>query len=181
MQLKPITAIIVLLLVVVSLSVAGCTVSLPSNIPFVSQSHVQALVNAWHDNVNNDSDPHMTLRSWQDTSQGSDSSRVRYTEYNSSSGYTTTYDLQVKEFKQTSDATSFVDSMNTGYVTVTGSSIFTGRDMNHSIYTKAMGHNPTNVDVYVKVNSLFPPIFSMIAQLDEFVIYGSATSVSGLG
>ncbi len=180
-MIKKLVAIVVLVMVA-SLSVAGCTVSLPTNIPFVSQSHVQAFVNAVHDNVKTDSDPHVTLRSWQDTPQGSDASRIRYTTYNSSSGYTYTYDFQVKEFKQTSDATNFVDSMNTGYITATGSSVFnTGGDMSNSAYTKAMGHNPTKIEGYVKLNSLFPPSASLIAQMDEFVVYGSFTGVSGLG
>jgi hypothetical protein len=167
---------VLILLVAALVAVAVTSNSLPSNLPFASQSHVQTFVNAVHDNLNTNNNPSETLRSWQDTPQGSDSSRMQWTTYNSYNGTTTTFDFQVKEFKQTSDATNFVDSMSTGYGKATGSSILVTGDTSNSAYTKAMGHNPSKVDAYLKINSFFPASLGMIFQMDEFVWYGSATA-----
>lgn len=174
MQRQVAAIITVLLLVVASISIAGCAV----NIPGLSQSHLQAFVNAWHDNVNAKTGPYVTISSWQETPEGTDTIRVRYVTYNSSSNATITTDIRIKEFKQTGDATSFVNDMNEGYATTT-SSFFGTNSTDNSVYTKTMGHNPAKTEAYMRFDSLIPPKGSVILQMDEFVIYGSVITLSG--
>jgi hypothetical protein len=146
------------IILVTSILTAGCT--------SLSQSHVQAFVNALHDNLSSNSQ----LTSWQEIPEGSDTIRVKYDIFNGSNSVvpTTTFDYRIKEFQTTSEATNFVNSMNEGYAT-------TSKGFDSDVYAKVMGHSPGKTDAYMAVDSMIPPKARIIMQMDEFVVYGSAT------
>jgi len=82
MQLKPITAIIVLSLLVASLSTAGCmsNTSSPSSTP---TSQVKQYADAWHTSIQNGLGPNETLTVWKEKENGSDTVRLQWTVVNS--------------------------------------------------------------------------------------------------
>jgi uncharacterized surface protein with fasciclin (FAS1) repeats len=161
----------VILLLVTAASAAGCAVSIPG----VSQSHVQAYVNAMHDNISATAD--QQLKSWQEIQEDSNTIRLRYDIYNNTDSMTSTMDLKVKEFQSTSDATNFVNGMNEGYANVVTSNGMAAT--NNNAYKQAMGHDPGKIAAYVTIDSIIPPKARLIVQTDEFVVYGSGISISG--
>lgn len=157
--------IIVILLLVIAASAAGCsTISIPG----ISQSHVQAFVNAMHDNNSG------STTAWQETKEDSNTIRIQYTSQNGSTATAYAYDLRVKEFPSVSDATNFVQNNNQGYAI---SNAFSG-GADNSVYTKVMGHDPSKTNAYISVDSLIPFKGRVILQMDEFVIYGSGVATS---
>jgi len=89
------------------------------------------------------------------------------------SKYLNYYDLIIKQFKTTDDATKYVDSINQGYIP--GSLKAWNIDV-ANIYTKTMGHKPTVDSSYASVISVLPGSGKVIFQTNEFVLYGTLTT-----
>jgi hypothetical protein len=83
----------------------------------------------------------------------------------------TTYDLNVTRFPTQADATKFVNGMNQGYA-------ISKNDNNLGVLSLAP--KPTDMQTYVKLDTSTPPAIHLIEQLDNFVVYGTAVSVSSM-
>jgi hypothetical protein len=121
MQFKPITAIIVLFLVVASLLVAGCTTSTTSNTnqtPSATSStathdaflekFLATLKGSWY------ADKNWTIYAWEVTWINSTSARLNYTYKlnTTSSTQRANVDVMVTAFPTTQDATNYLNAMN---------------------------------------------------------------------
>jgi hypothetical protein len=119
--MKKITAIIVLLLVVVSLSVAGCTTNPSNTLSPTPALQVTQYADAWHKSIQDGLGPNETLTVWKEKENGSDTVRLQWTVVNSTTsglttnGTTTSYSINVKQFANIDDATAFYDDTSFGY------------------------------------------------------------------
>jgi hypothetical protein len=119
MQLKPITAIIVLLLVVASLLVSGCTNNTtnqtPSGTPSTTthDAFLEKFLAAYKDvQYSNKS---QQVHAWELDWINSTSARLQTTlawKSSSNTNYTTAYDLTYTVFPTSQDATSYVNAIN---------------------------------------------------------------------
>jgi hypothetical protein len=181
MQLKPITAIIVLFLVVASLSTAGCmsNTSSPSSTP---TSQVKQYADAWHKSIQDGLGPNETLTVWKEKENGSDTVRLQWTVVNSttsgfdSNGTTTTYSVNVKQFANTDDATAFYDDTSFGYApsTTVNATLIKPED---NIYQQVTGKNVTVLNGAWKLDSFTFVTMraSFVVQQNEFVVWGAAS------
>jgi hypothetical protein len=147
MQVKPITAIIVLLLVVASLSVAGCTTSNTNQTPSATPSeatHNTTLENylAGAKNVSY-ADKNLTYKAWEVTWTNSTSVRLEDTFQNKSTNVTFNEVATYTIFPATQAATDYVNAMNktTYSLASTVNSTATG-------YQKVTGHLPVVYKAY---------------------------------
>ena len=179
--MKPITVIAVLLLVVASLSVAGCTVGLPGTSSPTPTSQVKQYADAWHKSIQDGLGPNETLTVWKEKENGSDTVRLQWIVVNSttsgfySNGTTTTYSVNVKQFANTDDATAFYDDTSFGYVpsTTVNATLIKPED---NIYQQVTGKNVTVLNGAWKLDSfaLVTTQASFVVQQDEFVVWGTA-------
>jgi len=182
MQLKSITVIIVLLLVVASLSVAGCTVGLPGTSSPTPTSQVKQYADAWHSNIQDKLGPNETLTVWKEKENGSDTVRLQWTVVNSttsgfySNGTTTTYSVNVKQFANIDDATAFYDDTSFGYApsTTINATLIKPED---NIYQQVTGKNVTVLNGAWKLDSFAFVTMqaSFVIQQNEFVVWGTAS------
>ena len=182
MQFKPITAIIVLFLVVASLSVAGCTVGLPGTSSPTPTSQVKQYADAWHSNIQDKLGPNETLTVWKEKENGSDTVRLQWTVVNSttsgfySNGTTTTYSVNVKQFANIDDAKAFYDDTSFGYApsTTVNATLIKPED---NIYQQVTGKNVTVLNGAWKLDSfaLVTMQASFVIQQNEFVVWGTAS------
>jgi len=185
MQLKPITAIIVLSLVVASLLVSGCTFpAAPSPNNTQTDTQLRGFTDAFHENVQKNVGPNETLRTWNETTQGTDVMRVRYSIFNSTTGTntngtTTDTDVKIQKFPSTANASTFADDQSFGYTPASQSNTSTvnSTDLN-TVYNTAIGHDPTTTNAYFKIESFtfVTAQVSFVIQVDEFVVYGYASA-----
>jgi len=182
MQFKPITAIVVLLIVVASLLVAGC-INNSSNTPSTSPaSQVKQYADAWHESIQNGLGPNETLTTWKERENGTDAIRLQWTVVNSTSsglttnGTTTSYSVNVKQFTSSASATDFYDDVSFGYVPATSVNA-TSIKPEDNIYKQVTGNNVTVVNGAWKLDSF--TFVSMQAgfavQQNEFVLWGTAS------
>ena len=178
-------AVIVALIMVASLSIAGCTFQSPlSSNNTQTQTKLKAFTDAFHDSVQKNLGPNETLRTWNETTQGTDFMRVRYSTFNgttsafNTNGTTTNMDVKIQQFPSTANASTFVDDKNFGYTPASQNNTtnVNSTDLN-AIYDKAMGHNPTTTSAYFKLESFtfVTAQVSFVMQVDEFVVYGYAS------
>jgi hypothetical protein len=156
MQLKPIAAITVLLLVVASLLVAGCTTSTTSN---TNQSPSATTSTATHDAFlenyitadKNYTSNYGNLTSWKITWINSTSARVEWIAVNKtenqtmSSTITDTYIL----FPTTQDATKYLNAMNK-----TGYNLTTSNYSYNPPYKTVTGSDPAVFKLYTQTAQL---------------------------
>jgi ABC-type uncharacterized transport system auxiliary subunit len=143
MQFKPITAITVLLLVVASLLVAGCTTNTanttnqsPSTTPSTA-THDAFLENFLAKVENNThSSKDMVLKAWELTWINSTSARVQYAGLNKSINRTISVDATYTVFPTTQDASNYLNAMNKTEYSL-ASTIPT-----NDVYQNATGHAP---------------------------------------
>jgi len=109
MQLKPITAIAVLLLVVASLSVAGCTI-IPTSSTTTHDAFLEQYL-ATYKNVSY-SDFSRYITAWDLAWINSTSARLQYTYFNNSDNATWNYDERIIVFPTSQAATQYLDAMN---------------------------------------------------------------------
>jgi hypothetical protein len=119
MQLKPITAIIVLSLVVASLLVAGCTTSTTNQTPTASTTPSTATHDAFLDKflgafkTRSEADKNFSTKAWEVTWSSSTSARLEWTvETTSSTNHTANTVMQVTKFSTSQDATNYLNAMN---------------------------------------------------------------------
>jgi len=179
MQLKPITAIVVLLLVLPSLSVAGCTVSNPltGQVP-----QVQQYADAFHKNQQDQLGPNENITVWKQNENGSNAMRLQWTVVNSTTsgfyqnGTTASYSVNVKQFASTGEATKFYDNVSFGYSSsadVNATSI----KPEGNIYKQVTGKDVTVANAAFKIDSFtfVTAQMSLIFQQNEFVVWGTVT------
>jgi uncharacterized lipoprotein YehR (DUF1307 family) len=165
---KKLLAIIVLV-TVVSLSIAGCTSSTNNNTTTTTQQQSQAVAyaNAFGSHVVNNN-PNDTTN-YNAVANGTDAAQLTITLVNATS--TTTYALNVQQFSTTADATTFYNSSSFGYNPLVGAITTTP-------YTQVIGHTPTvNRASTQPQNNLGEPL-NIVMQADEFVVYGTLTITS---
>ena len=144
MQLKPITAIAVLLLVVASLLVAGCTTSTTSN---TNQTPSAISSTATHDaflekylaaqkNVSY-ADKNEPVNAWELTWINSTSARLEWTVFNKSLNGTWNYVRTFIVFPTTQDATHYLNAMNKTAYSLTRTVY-----ESNGTYQQATGHAP---------------------------------------
>ena len=147
MKLKPITAIIVLSLVVASLLVAGCTNPIQQVQNAVTpQNKAVDYANAFVNYTkNNNTDLNVTFTSVKVSENGTDQARISITSVNTtkntsslwSNGSTTTYALNVKKFDSTDAATKFYDDQSFGYSAISSANLTTSfANPNANIYAQ---------------------------------------------
>ena len=111
--------------------------------------------------------------SWKQNQIDKDTIRVRFYRPSNDSKYLNYYNLTIKQFKTTENATEYVNSIKQGYVP--GYLKAWNIDV-ANIYSKTTGHKPTINDSYVSVVSVIPGSGKVIFQTDELVLYGTLTS-----
>jgi hypothetical protein len=186
MQLKPITAIAVLLLVVASLLIAGCTSSTTSS---SGQNQATAYATAYvNDNIKNSLGVNDTIISTSVVENGTDGAILTVLTANttkdmvSANGSTTKYVLNVKHFSSTDAATAFYNEQSFGYMQAASNGSYGGLgNMSQPFinprgaYYTVTGHNATVNSPAVKITSLFPPTVDYLLQQNEFVTWGTIT------
>ena len=192
MQLKPITAIIVLSLVVASLLVTGCTNPIQQVQNAVTpQNKAVDYANAFVNYTkNNNTDSNVTFTSVKVSENGTDQARISITSVNTtkntsslwSNGSTTTYALNVKKFDSTDAATKFYDDQSFGYSAISSANLTTSfANPNANIYAQVMGHDSTLNQGAIKIGNFnFISISaSFIIQQSEFVTWGDVSVMAG--
>jgi hypothetical protein len=178
-MLKKLLAIIVL---VMALSVAGC---IQTQNPSPGSSQVNAYANAFVNSTKANLGPGETLVSSNVVQNGSDAMQVTMTVTNTtptsiwSNGSQYTYALNVKQFDNTNDASSFYNSTTFGYNQGNSSSVSISNTTN--VYQQVRGHTPT-IDRYSTQEtslSLLGGSINVAIQQDEFVTYGAVAVVPG--
>jgi hypothetical protein len=153
MQLKPITAIAVLLLVVASLLVAGCTTSTTSNTnqtPSATSStathdaFLVKFIDAFKNRVY--SDKNYSIKAWDLTWINGTSARVELTmqgNTTTTANYTANMVITCTAFPTSQDATNHLNTMNkTGYSLVTSQCSNSSSSASGGAYQDASGHAP---------------------------------------
>ena len=177
---------VIALVMVALLAIAGCITQSPT-LPNNTQTDTQlgAFTDAFHDSVQKILGPNETLRTWNETTQGTDVIRVRYAIFNNTNsafninGTTTNVDMKVQQFQSIANASTFVDDKNFGYIPASQNNTTTVNSTNlNAIYDKAIGHLPTTTSAYLKIESFtfVTAQVSFVMQVDEFVVYGYATA-----
>jgi len=176
MQLKPITAIAVLLLVVASLLVAGCTTSTTSNTnqtPSASTATARDYAQNYLNVTISSLSKNETLANQKIVDNGTDTVMLSYAITNKTSqpilytnGFTTTFGLNVKRFSSVNEATKFYEQTSLGFTPYQPT-------LNASIYKTTTGHNPTINNESRRLNSITQA--SIATQQDEFVVWGTAS------
>jgi hypothetical protein len=177
MQLKPIAVIIVLSLVVASLLISGCTTSTTSNTSNTNQTptardYAQNYLNVTMSSLGKNE----TLTNPKTTDNGTDAAQLSYAITNKTSqpiiyttGFTTTYGLNIKRFSSVAEATTFYDQTSLGYTLYQP-------PLNASVYKTTMAHNPTINNESRRLNSITQA--SITIQQEEFVTWGIASVTS---
>ena len=187
MKLKSITVIVVLLLVVASLLVAGCTNPIQQAAPQnKAVDYANAFVAA---TKKNNTDPNVTFTSVKVSENGTDQARISVTSVNTtknksslwSNGSTTTYALNVKKFDTTDAASKFYDDQSFGYSTTNSTNVTTFTSPDTNIYAQVMGHNSTLNQGAYKIGSFnfISVSASLVLQQSEFVMWGDASIMAG--
>jgi hypothetical protein len=189
MQLKSITVLAVLLLVVVSLLVTGCTTSTTSN---TNQTSSAATSTATHDaflenylaiykNVSY-ADKNTTIKAWEVTWINSTSARLQIVGRNESANFTVSAEAIFIVFPTTQDATNYLNVTNkTGayYLDSTEYSIgsYFGR-----LYQNVTGHAPTVFKDFTwtegSESDRSTYKFSQLIQIDNLFIVTTASYIS---
>jgi len=153
-------AILVSIFVVLS---SGCL----SNITdVINPPKVNIYADLMHKSVEN-------TASWKQSQIDRDTIKVSFYRPSNDSKYLNHYNLTIKQFKTTDNATKYVDSINRGYIP--GYLKAWNIDV-ANIYSKTTGHKPTIKDSYASVVSVIPGSGKVIFQTDEIVLYGTFTS-----
>ena len=145
MQLKPITAILVLVLVVASLLVSGCTTSTTNQTPTPSTTTHDALLEkflAAYKDIEY-SNTSQQVNAWELDWINSTSVRLQFAELTKPSNYTnetTAYDATFTVFPTSQDATNYVNAMNTTAYSLY-STVYTDSDSGLA-YQNVTGHAP---------------------------------------
>ena len=163
MQLKPITAITVLLLVVASLLVAGCTTSTTSNTSQTPNANattstapttthdavLERFVTAYKGFITDALGPRNgTITDWQVTWHNNTTANIRATAHYTQANVTVTYNRTVIIFPSTDAATAYLANYNlTGYVPSTNLTTERG-----NVSQTALGHPLTVLKAYGKVS-----------------------------
>jgi hypothetical protein len=182
MQFKPITAIIVLLLVVVSLSVASCTTSNTSNTnqtPSASEAThnatLEKYLNAYKNNQT--SNKNSQIKAWEVTWTNSTSARVEFAVYNQTTNSTANVVDLFTVFPTTQDATNYLNAMNR-----TAYSLASTQYVGGGAYQNATGQAPQVYKDYVwnEGNPFNIPEYTRheIVQLDNIIAIYTAKVLS---
>ena len=176
MQFKPVTAIAVLLLVVASLLVSGCTTSTTSNTnqtPSASTATARDYAQNYLNVTISSLSKNETLANQKIVDNGTDTVMLSYAITNKTSqpilytnGFTTTFGLNVKRFSSVNEATRFYEQTSLGFTPYQPT-------LNASIYKTTTGHNPTINNESRRLNSITQA--SIATQQDEFVVWGTAS------
>jgi len=184
MQLKPITAITVLLLVVASLLVAGCTTSTTSNTnQSPSATPSTATNNATLENYfvihknRTYENKNFSVKAWEVTWTNSTSARLEYTLLNKTTNRTASDISTLMIFPTTQDATTYLNAMNkTAYNLA--STIYPSE----GTYLNVTGHAPTVYKQYVWNEGneyvISQYTYHEISQLDNIIITSTAKTLS---
>ncbi len=153
MQLKPITAIIVLSLVVASLLIAGCTTSTTSNTasqtPSVSATPYTGTHDAFLEKMLESfknrtySDKNYSIMAWGVTWINSTSARVNISmedNTTTSTNITLNYVMTFTAFPTTQDATNYLNAMNTTAYKLTSTQCL--NSTSGGAFKDATGHDP---------------------------------------
>ena len=172
MQLKPITAIIVLFLVVASLLVAGCTTSTTSNTnqtPTSSTATHEAFLEKYLAAYNNTthSDKNRKFTVWDVTWLNSTSLRIESTQRNLTTNYTWNVVDNIMLFPTTQDATNYLNAMNKTAYSLASTQYVSGA------YQNVAGHAPTVYKAYEwldgNVNNISEYKHHIIQQVDNII------------
>jgi hypothetical protein len=152
MQLKPITAIAVLLLMVVSLLVAGCTTSTTStNNQTPSASATQSvgrgtLLESYLSELKKglEADKNIIVKAWDLTWINNNSAVLQLATVNKSTNITYVSDQTFIQFPTIQDATNYLNSMNKTEYSLASTQFPSG-----GAYQKATGHAPQVYKQYV--------------------------------
>jgi hypothetical protein len=179
MQLKPITAIAVLLFVVASLSVAGCTSNTTGNTNQTTSTSATTSA-ATHDAFlekylaayknSSFSDKNLNFTVWEVTWINSTSAQVQETSTNETTNATWSYVHTALVFPTTQDATNYLDAMNKTAYSLSS----TVYPSSGGAYRNVTGHAPT-IYKYYEWNEGNPLNISEfrdhnISQLDNIII-----------
>jgi len=134
MQLKPITAIAVLLLMVASLLIAGCTTS-PTSSTITHDAFLEKYV-ATYKNVSY-SDSSRYIKAWNLAWINSTSACLQYTYFNNSDNTAWDYDEIIIVFPMSQAATQYLDAMNKTAYTLCSTEYAGG-----GAYQEITGHAP---------------------------------------
>jgi len=159
------TILFVILVSIVAVFASGCITDITD---VINPPKVNTFTDLMHKTVKD-------TTSWKQNQIDKDTVRVRFYRPSNDSKYLNYYNLTIKQFKTTDEATKFVDSINQGYIP--GYLKAWNIDV-ANIYSKTTGHKPTIKDSYVSVVSVIPGSGKVIFQTDELVLYGTLTSSS---
>jgi len=164
MRLKPITAIIVLLLVVASLLVSGCTNNTTNQTPSASTATHDAFLENYLAVAKSDPYKNESRKAWEVTWINSTSAHLEETTKNNTTNVTKNAVSTYTVFPTTQDATNYLNAMNkTGYS-------LASTDINDAQgYQKRTGHAPQVYKYYV-LNEFYTQHF--IVQFDNLVKVG---------
>lgn len=152
-----------ILVSIVAVLASGCISDITD---VINPPKVNTFADLMHQNVEN-------TASWKQNQIDKDTIRVRFYRPSNGTKYLNYYDLTIKQFKTTDDATKYVDNINQGYIP--GYLKAWNIDV-ANIYNRTTGHKPTIKDSYVSVVSVIPGSGKVIFQTDELVLYGTLTS-----
>jgi len=179
MQLKPITAIIVLALVVASLLVAGCTTSNTNQTPTPSTATHDAFLEKYLAAIKDRtySNKNMTIESFEVTWINSTSARLGYvTNYSKNATINETIqNLRINwndtfiVFPTTQDATNYLNAMNKTYYSESSNVYISG-----SVYDNVIGHA---TQVYKQYEILKSGHSEYIQQRDNLISLSSSRTV----
>jgi hypothetical protein len=189
MQLKPIAVIAVLLVVVASLSVSGCTTSTKQNSTTGGQtSQVMKYAEAVNETFNKNSTGKNVTVTTKIVANGTDAVRMTVTLVNktkdpkslSANGSTTTEAFNIKQFANKGDAKKFYDDISFGYAANSEFQKNVSKQGDNP-YFVAMGREPTSTQASWKIDSFsFVSLSASVAiQQDEFVTYGTMSVMPG--
>jgi len=174
MQLKSITAIVVLLLVVASLLVSGCTSGTTSNTnqtPSASTATHDAFLEKYLAAYKNTSysDKDRSVRAWELTWINSTSARLEWAFLNKTVNTTGNYVQTLMVFPTTRDATNYLNAMNK-----TAYSLASTQYPSEGTFRNATGHAPTVYKEYVwnegNPFNLSDFKYHDISQLDNIIV-----------
>ena len=141
MQLKPITAIAVLFLVLASLLVSGCITNNTNQTPSATPStathdaFLEKYLAAFKNNFT--SRGSLNFKVWELTWTNSTSARLQYTYLNTTTNVTWSYDDTLMVFPTSQDATNYLNSMNK-----TAYSLASTKYTSGGAYQNVTGHVP---------------------------------------
>jgi hypothetical protein len=180
MQLKPITVIAVLLLLVASLSVTGCISNTTNQTPSPSvtlstvktsgATHRDAFLEKYLTQYTNIalSNSSYSIKSWEITWINNTSVRLKWTGLDKSTNQTARWDETLIVFPTSKDATNYLNAMNkTAYSLASEELII-------QAYRKAAGHTP-KIDKFIVYSEGSPSEVSAyrihgVKQLDNLII-----------